>query len=101
MPEACANLVPMQQWIKEPDPAVCRPCLLGPITQWYRDTLEENEGTKELGRALTSLTESPEITPEALCEHFDQLKAAVPPEVRERLLEFDCSIQNYIQEGED
>lgn len=92
MDNACANLLPMEQWIADDKQGECRPCLLGPVVQWYRDTLDES-GQKELASKLEKVSESANSV--ELCHELDQIKKAVPEEIRQRLVDYDCSAQRF------
>lgn len=97
MPETC-NPKPMAEWIAEPDPKVCRPCTLGPVVQWYRDTLKE-QGAPEHAADLEKLAEATNVDDPAsvltMCRELDKIKASVGDTLRERLKEFDCAGQSY------
>ena len=92
---ACANTQPMSEWIKgDQNDRQCRSCLLGPVVQWYSDTLKENDKEEEAAR-LEGLAEKPELTPEELCSTLDAIKEKATAELRSRLLDFDCAAQTY------
>ena len=94
----CANVKPMKEWISEDTPQ-CRPCLLGVVTSWYRDVLEES-GMLAKARQLEDRAET--LDPLPLCEELDKIKEEVPEEVRVQLRNFDCAAQTYdFQEGGD
>lgn len=95
MARDCVNVEDMEQWVQAEDPAgLCRPCLLGPVTSWYIESLQEN-GHEELARQLGETATNENLTPVELARQLDGAKKAVAPEVRERLLDFDCSAQSY------
>ena len=95
---ACANLMPMAEWVKVEEPGTCRPCVLGPVVQWYYEELKE-QGDEETAAKLEAevdvLEEDDLEQAIALCQDLDEIKAAAPPELRKRLEEFDCSIQSF------
>jgi hypothetical protein len=87
------QLKPMAEWVGEEDKnGLCRECLLGPVVQWYRDTLQENK-KESMAAELSDLTEA--ATPLQLCEKLDTIKGEVEESLRERLLDFDCAAQTY------
>jgi len=87
------ELKPMAEWVVEEDPrGTCRECLLGPVLQWYRDTLQENN-KKALANELSALTET--ATPLQICEKLDIIKTVVEESLRERLKDFDCATQSF------
>ena len=97
-PCACANLEPMSEWIKGEEPGICRPCMLGPVVQWYYLELKERgdeETAAQLEAEVGVLEEDDLEQAIALCKDLDEIKAAAPPELRKRLEEFDCSIQSF------
>jgi hypothetical protein len=94
---ACAYITNMEEWIKQPDDKICRPCLLGPVTQWYRDELQENR-LGELAKEVESAVDNGEV---ALAAKLDEIKEKVSPELKERLREFDCHAQLYKGEKYD
>ena len=95
-PIPCANLKPMRDWISEDGPG-CLPCRLGPTTQWYISELEE-KGCPEDAAKLEALATGSD--PLSLCQEMDEIKGRVSPELRSRLLDFDCATQSYIEGGE-
>jgi hypothetical protein len=94
----CPNLQPMAEWIKGETPGTCRPCILAPVVQWYWQELKE-QGNEEVAAELQAevdvLEEDNAEQVMALCKDLDEIKAAAPPELRQRLEEFDCSIQSF------
>jgi hypothetical protein len=92
----CKDVRPMGVWIKEPTKD-CRPCTLGVVASWYRDTLNQNN-MAEKARDLEAKAE--QLDPVAFCEELDRIKEQTP-ELREDLLNFDCAAQNYKFEGEE
>ncbi len=96
--KACPNLQPMAEWIKGETPGTCRPCVLTPVVQWYWQELKERgheDMAKELEAEVDGLEEDNVEQVQALCKDLDDVKAAVPEELRKRLEEFDCSIQSF------
>ncbi len=101
MSEAC-DPKPMAEWIAEPDPKVCRPCMisgpLGVVVRWYRDELN-TQGAPEHAAALEKLVETTNADDPAsvltMCQELDKIKATVDIPLRERLTDFDCAIQSY------
>ena len=96
-PNPCANLKPMRDWVSEDGPE-CRPCLLGPPTQWYVSELQERGQAEDAAKLAALATGSDPVT---LCQEMDEIKARVGPELRSRLLDFDCATQNFDVEGGD
>lgn len=96
MSEQCPiELKPMATWVQEEDPrGICRECLLAPILQWYRETLNE-KGYNKFTEELNTIARAAEVLPLQLCEMFDKIKSEVEESLRERLEEFDCAVQAY------
>ena len=95
---ACANLQPMAEWIKGEEPGTCRPCILGPVVQWYYLELKEQgdeETAAQLEAEVDVLEEDNVEQVMAICKDLDEIKAAAPAELRKRLEQFDCSIQSF------
>ena len=95
---ACANLQPMAEWVKGEEPGICRPCILGPVVQWYYQELKERgdeDTAAKLEAEVDVLDEDNLEQAVALCKDLDEIKAAAPLELRKRLEEFDCSIQAF------
>lgn len=94
----CPNLLPMAEWIKGDEPGTCRPCILTPVVQWYWQELKER-GYEDLAKQLEAevdvLEEDNVEQVMALCKDLDEIKAGVPADLRKRLEDFDCAIQNY------
>uniref|UniRef100_A0A6M3LZE0 Uncharacterized protein n=1 Tax=viral metagenome TaxID=1070528 RepID=A0A6M3LZE0_9ZZZZ len=89
------DLKPMATWVQEPDPkGICRECLLAPVLQWYREELNE-KGHTEFVNELDKIAHAAEVLPLQLCQEFDKIKSEVEESLRERLEEFDCTVQAY------
>jgi hypothetical protein len=90
----CKNLMPMAEWVKieEEDPNKCHECMIPIVVAWYFEELEER-GEKELLDDLEVVQKkgNPIETAAAL----DQVKEQADPELRQRLLEFDCATQTF------
>jgi hypothetical protein len=98
-----ANLKPMKDWIQEEDPkkdhpTYCRPCMLAPVVQWYRDTLKE-QGKPEMAIDLEKTVNQSDGTADeialTICEKLDTIKESVEDTLRERLKDFDCAAQAF------
>jgi G3E family GTPase len=94
--DPCACIVSMEEWVQHPS-EVCRPCLLGPVTQWYRDELQE-KGLNDLAKEVEEAVDS---GPVVLATKLDEVKNKVSPELKARLREFDCHAQLYREEKSD
>lgn len=96
----CQDTKPMADWLKE-ESAQCRPCLMGPVVDWYRSELEER-GRGDLASELMKMVDEIQDTEEVVKvgEKMDLIKEAVGEgELRGRLKEFDCSVQMYSGEA--
>lgn len=93
------HVTPMEDWIQTNDGSdFCKPCILAPIVSWYREELEEI-GKHDLSEQLLNMSETLNKGEEhVLCNKLDEIKGAVDSRTRERLLEFDCSIQTFAQD---
>jgi hypothetical protein len=92
------DLKPMAEWVGGSDPKVCRPCLLGPVLQWYADELRQNGK----GAMADSLIEKANIDePLTLCKELDTIKERVESSLRERLEDFDCAVQTYNDDDDE
>jgi hypothetical protein len=89
---SCANTLPLSEWVKHPG-KVCRPCTLPLLANWYVSELEES-GDRVQSDRIKRISEDPDITPEALAAELDDIKKSVSSSMRERLKEFDCSVQS-------
>jgi hypothetical protein len=95
-----ANLKPMKEWvaIKDPNGKVCKPCLMGPVVQWYRDELKE-QGQTEIAETLEKTVNTIEGDEQeialTICGELDTIKESVDVALRERLKDFDCAIQAF------
>ena len=92
------KLQPMAPWVEGGTENECRPCILGPVVQWYRDELKE-KGLSEEAAALVEVADNPESSPLQVCEKLDRIKDEVGEPIRERLKEFDCAAQTYEPEA--
>jgi hypothetical protein len=97
--ETCpVGLKPMEEWIKEEDPDNCRPCMLGPVVQWYDGELKER-GKVEMATNLEAVADATDINDSeqvlTLCKELDKIKNAVEVPLRERLEDFDCAAQSF------
>jgi hypothetical protein len=95
-----ANLKPMQEWVKVKDPEgkVCKPCMMGPVVQWYRDELKEKgqqEIVDDLEKTVTNLEGNEEEVALTIAQELDTIKESVDEPLRERLKDFDCAIQAF------
>jgi len=92
------NPKPMAEWIKEESPITCKPCLLGPVAQWYTSELKE-KGHPDKADAIEKMADSTDMdTPEQVltfCQELDKIKDTVEEPLRERLKDFDCAAQSY------
>ena len=88
--DLCANITSMQQWINGGGEEECRPCLLPPVIQWYREELSEN-GMTALASEIESAVQDGD--PGMIAWTIDNIKAKVPESLRQRLREFDCHAQ--------
>jgi hypothetical protein len=97
MTDSC-NPKLMAEWIKEESPIECKPCLLGPVAQWYRDELVD-KGHQDKAKTLEELADATDMdTPEQVltfCQELDKIKETVEEPLRERLKDFDCAAQSY------
>ena len=96
-------LQPMEKWIGEEDSDKCRPCLLGPVVQWYRDELRE-KGQSRIAEKLENLGNETSVDdPQSLltlCKELDNIKSTVESSLRERLEDFDCAAQSFNPDDE-
>ena len=92
------ELETMEKWVQKGKPDECRPCMLGPVTQWYHDELK-NQGEKEKAANLGKIAEETDVENMeqvlTLCKEFDTIKETVEEPLRERLKDFDCACQSY------
>jgi len=87
---ACPNLRPMKEWVAEEDPDSCRPCVLPVAMSWYYEELTDR-GLGDLAQELDTVKDTGD--PDQVAEMLDSIKERVDPEVKNRLLEFDCATQ--------
>lgn len=97
-PKCPVELKPMEKWVGEEDTKQCRPCLLGPVVQWYADELKER-GKVAVANRLTKTAE--ESDPLTLCRELDNIKNEVEEPLRERLKDFDCAVQAFKDEDDE
>jgi len=89
----CAGCISMAEWIQQGDDSKeCRPCLLPPVIQWYKNELEE-KGLGNLADEIKVAVENGD--PSLIAKRFDEIKEKVPDDVKERLKEFDCYAQTF------
>ena len=80
----------MRAWIEQKDQKTCRPCMLGPVVQWYHDELTE-QGRGDLAAKLErAATES---EPVKVAQTLDDVKAEAGEDLARRLKDFDCAAQ--------
>ena len=101
MTEKCncpIELKPMEKWVQEDDPKLCRPCMLGPVTRWYIEELTE-QGHKEAAEEIKKTADETNTdnieSVLTLCRKFDNVKDQVEEPLRERLKDFDCAAQTF------
>lgn len=93
LPEACANVKPMTEWIELPEEdGTCRPCILPIALAWYTQELEE-AGHHDLAAQLQEVEGIDNLTPLQVAEKLDKIKDSVDSSLRTRLQELDCTVQ--------
>jgi hypothetical protein len=90
--DVCKNTKPLTEWVKGVG-KVCRPCTLPLLANWYMSELEEAGDMVQSDR-IKKIADDPEVTPEQLAAELDSIKDAVSVPMKERLREFDCTVQN-------
>lgn len=100
--EFCKNLLPMQEWIETNDADSnaegCPSCTLGIVSSWYLSELRE-QGQSGKADDLKKTIEKFSNKPIKIAKKLDEIKASVPEQIKDRLLDFDCSAQNFIKGG--
>jgi len=89
---ACTDLKSMTEWAAGEDETKCRECMLTITVPWYYEELEA-QGEKELAEDMQKVQQ--EGDPVKVAAALDQIKEQVKPEVKQRLLEFDCASQSF------
>jgi hypothetical protein len=97
-----ARLKPMRQWMEEKlkddsNAEECKPCILGPVVNWYYTELQEQgktEDAKALETMVDDLDEEDTNQLLELCSKMDQIKETIGEPLSSRLRDFDCEIQN-------
>lgn len=98
MADCIVDLKPMKEWVEgQSKKGECRPCLLGPVVQWYKAELVDYDKL-DLASKLEKMGEDKSLTPLQISEELDSIKATVEEPLRERLKEFDCAVQSYDEE---
>lgn len=92
---ACDGLTTMVEWAQN-DGKECKPCVLIPSIQWYKEELKD-AGHEDLATALSEAIASSAEGEEGItiAKKMDDIKQAVPDQLRKRLLDFDCATQTY------
>ena len=100
--EFCAGVIPMEQWVRETPETeeFCPPCLMGPLTQWYVETLKES-GEDSLAQQVEQAAGNVDLSPEQLAQTLDEVKTQAPEATRAQLMDLDCSVQTYDPDEED
>lgn len=88
----CQDLKSMADWVDEEDEEKCRICMLTITIPWYYDELKA-AGETDLVEELEEIQK--EGIPIKIAIALDQIKENVTPEVKQRLLEFDCASQSF------
>lgn len=83
---------PMAAWVGGGSEAECRPCILGPVVQWYAGELRQ-QGHEDKAQRIEQAAQGQD--PLQLCAEFDNIKGEVEDPLRERLCDFDCAVQAY------
>lgn len=96
--EATCNPLLMVDWGKKESEA-CKPCIMGPVANWYYTELEER-GRQDLAGELEDVVQglgdgdtAEAIAP--LLEILDSIKGRVDAPTLERLKDFDCAVQVF------
>jgi hypothetical protein len=90
----CPDLKSMAEWLANEDEEHCHSCTLAITLPWYYEELEKL-GDKNLIEELEVVQKTG--IPVDIGEAMDTVKEKVPPEVKQRLLEFDCATQSFEQ----
>ncbi len=93
-PEGCEKTIGMEKWIKAIQEAGADVlCALPLICGWYEEELQEN-GNRGLAEELSQVRGKGNATDAVeVCRKMDEIKAAVPESLKNRLFDFDCSTQ--------
>lgn len=89
----------MKEWLEKQEHVEgepCRPCLLGPVAQWYYSELMEND-KGQLADRLEAVVEQGESV--EIASLLDSIKDEVSPDLAERLKEFDCAAQTFREDA--
>jgi hypothetical protein len=88
----CPELKTMVDWVASEDSAKCHDCIMTVTIPWYYEELEKL-GDKELMADFETIQKEGDSI--KIAATLDQIKEQVPPEVKQRLLEFDCATQSF------
>ncbi len=88
----CEHLLPMVEWVQGGDAEKCRDCMFTITIPWYYEELQER-GLNEIMEDMEKIQK--EGDPIKVAAALDQIKEQVEPEVKQRLLEFDCATQSF------
>ncbi len=90
----CRNLIEMAPWIEKHKDNVekCAPCTLSMVSQWYKQTLPPDTTA-----SLQELVDKKDAV--AIAKELDNIKSKATPQIKDRLLDFDCSAQSFIEEN--
>jgi len=78
------------------NPAVCEPCTLVPLVQWYSQAAEE-AGRSDLVQALEDLANDAALTGGGLAARLDKVTDQADGPLRARLEMFKCEAQELIK----
>ena len=90
----CKNTKKVVDWLREEKEGECRPCNFPVLGNWYVSELKE-EGREDLAKEIQDAGREDAM---GFAEKLDKIKEKVTPKLKERLREFDCTVQNFVEE---
>jgi len=93
----CKNTKKLADWLREEkqDEEACRPCNFPVLGNWYISELKE-KGREDLAKEIQDAGDTEDAM--GFAEKLDQVKEKVTPKLKERLKEFDCTVQKFDEE---
>lgn len=80
-------LIPLAEWVQNPGPDQCPPCVITPLASHYLGALEE-AGETSLAENLKKVYEDGDVL--TIAQELDNIKSKVGESLKDALLDFDC-----------